>query len=118
VICLDVLRSMAREPDCISALFDELHAVEGTDRIFDACVAPLQHELSDLRKHEGQARHTVERLALVMSASLLLRYAPHNVADAFIITRLGSGWTGQFGGLPADLDAGRIARAAVPALAI
>jgi putative acyl-CoA dehydrogenase len=115
VICLDVLRSMTREPECISALFDELHAVEGTDRIFDACIASLQHELSDLRKHEGQARQMVERLALVMSASLLLRYAPHNVADAFIVTRLGSGWTGQFGCLPAALDAGRIARAAAPA---
>ena len=53
-------------------------------------------------------------LALVLSASLLLRYAPENIADAFIATRLGGGWAGQFGELAADLDAGRIARRAVP----
>jgi putative acyl-CoA dehydrogenase len=29
VICLDVLRSMTREPDCIPALFDELKTAVG-----------------------------------------------------------------------------------------
>ena len=32
VICLDVLRSMTREPDCIPALFDELKTAVGVDR--------------------------------------------------------------------------------------
>jgi putative acyl-CoA dehydrogenase len=114
VICLDVLRSMTREPDCIPALFDELKAAAGADRTFDACVASLQDEFSDLRKHEGQARRLVERLALLLSASLLLRYASHEVADAFIVTRLAGGWAGQFGDLPVGLDAARIARRAVP----
>jgi len=114
VICLDVLRSMTREPDCIPALFDELNTTKGSDRILDAAVAALQQDLADLRKHEGQARRMVERLALVLSASLLLRYAPDNVGDAFIATRLGGGWAGQFGELAADLDAARIARRAVP----
>ena len=114
VICLDVLRSMTREPDCISALFDELNTTKGSDRILDAAVAALQQDLSDLRKHEGQARRMVERLALVLSGSLLLRYAPESIANAFIATRLGGGWAGQFGELAADLDAARIARRAVP----
>lgn len=106
---------MTREPECIPAFFAELDAVAGADRILDACVASLQHELSDLRKDEGQARRTVERLALVMSASLLVRYSSHDVADAFIITRLAASWSGQFGGLPTNIDASRIARSAVPA---
>ncbi len=114
VICLDVLRSMTREPDCIAALFDELGVTKGADRILDNAVTALQNELSDLRKHEGQARRMVERLALVLSASLLLRFAPENIASAFIATRLGGGWAGQFGELSADLDAARIARRAVP----
>ena len=114
VICLDVLRSMTREPDCIPALFEELNTTKGSDRILDAAVAALQQDLSDLRKHEGQARRMVERLALVLSASLLLRFAPENIAGAFIATRLGGGWAGQFGELAADLDAARIARRAVP----
>jgi putative acyl-CoA dehydrogenase len=117
VICLDVLRSMTREPDCIPALFDELRAAAGADRTFDGCVASLLNELSDLRKHEGQARRLVERLALLLSASLLLRHAPHEVADAFIATRLAGGWAGQFGDLSVGLDAARIARRAVPEVA-
>ena len=56
----------------------------------------------------------VERLALVLSASLLLRHAPETIANAFIATRLAGGWAGQFGELSADLDAARIARRAVP----
>jgi len=114
VICLDVLRSMTREPDCIPAFFDELNAARGADRNYDACVDTLAKELANLRKHEGQARRIVERLALLMSASLLLRHAPHAVADAFIVTRLASGWAGHFGDLAPGFDAGRIARRAVP----
>ena len=58
VICLDVLRSMTREPDCIPALFDEMDSARGADRNYDACVESLKNELSDLRKYEGQAtRH-------------------------------------------------------------
>jgi putative acyl-CoA dehydrogenase len=116
VICLDVLRSMTREPDCIPALFAELDQARGADRSYDTSVASLQNELAELRKHEGQARRIVERLALVMSASLLLRHAPHDVADAFIATRLRGGWAGHFGELPLGVDAARIARRAVPEL--
>jgi putative acyl-CoA dehydrogenase len=117
VICLDVLRSMTREPDCIPALFEELDQAKGADRSYDTSVASLQDELAELRKHEGQARRMVERLALVMSASLLLRHASPEVADAFIATRLRGGWGGHFGDLPLGVDAARIARRAVPQVA-
>ena len=116
VICLDVLRSMTREPGCVAALFAELRAARGADRNFDARVDALEDELADLRKHEGQARRIVERLALLMSASLLLRYAAPAVADAFIATRLGGGWTGHFGDLPSGIDAAPLARRAVPSM--
>jgi len=114
VICLDVLRSMTREPDCIPALFDEMDSARGADRNYDACVESLKNELSDLRKYEGQARRMVERLALAISASLLLRHSSHDVADAFIATRLAGGWGGHFGDLTPGIDAARIAHRAVP----
>jgi putative acyl-CoA dehydrogenase len=117
VICLDVLRSMTREPGCIPALFDELRAARGADRNYDAGVDALDNELADLRKHEGQARRMVERLALLLSASLLLRYAPPAVADAFIATRLAGGWSGHFGDLASGIDAAAISRRAVPEIA-
>jgi putative acyl-CoA dehydrogenase len=117
VICLDVLRSMTREPGCIPALFDELRAARGPDRNYDAGVNALENELAGLRKHEGQARRMVERLALLLSASLLLRYAPPAIADAFIATRIAGGWSGHFGDLAPGIDAAAIARRAVPEIA-
>jgi putative acyl-CoA dehydrogenase len=77
----------------------------------------LENELVGLRKHEGQARRMVERLALLLSASLLLRYAPPAIADAFIATRLAGGWSGHFGDLAPSIDAAAIARRAVPEIA-
>jgi putative acyl-CoA dehydrogenase len=117
VICLDVLRSIAREPPCVPALLDELREARGVDRRYDAFLDALESELLDLSRHEGQARRLVERIALAMSASLLIRHAPAVVADAFVATRLAGGWAGHFGDLPLGLDAGAIARRAVPAAA-
>ncbi len=115
VICLDVLRSMQREPDCVPALLDELRLARGADRRYDAALAALETDLVGLSRHEGQARRLVEQLALVTGASLLLRHAPNAVADAFIATRLAGGFAGHFGDLPPAIDSGQVARRAVPA---
>lgn len=114
VICLDVLRSLAREPDSLDALRDEMRAASGADRRYDAQLAALEDELGDLSRNEGQARGLVERLALLLQASLLLRHAPVDVADAFIASRLEGGWSGHFGALPLAVDAATLARRAVP----
>ena len=65
-------------------------------------------------RNEGSARRFVERIALALSASLLLRYAPHDVADAFIASRIAGSWTGHFGSLPDGLNVQAIARRAAP----
>jgi putative acyl-CoA dehydrogenase len=74
----------------------------------------LDGELAELARQEGQARRLVERLALAISASLLLRHAPDAVADAFVGSRLAGPWAGHFGALPPGVDAAAIARRAVP----
>jgi putative acyl-CoA dehydrogenase len=109
-----VLRSMGREPACVPALLDELRLASGADRHYDAALDGLEGELRDLARHEGQARRLVERLALLTSAGLLLRHAPSAVADAFVQTRLAGGFSGHFGDLPLGIDAGALARRAVP----
>ncbi len=115
VICLDVLRSIRREPDCVPALLDELRLAAGADRRYDAFVASLEPDLLQAEKHEGQARRLVERTALAISAGLLLRHAAPQVSEGFVATRLDGGWSGHFGALPAGCDAAALARAAVPA---
>jgi len=114
VICLDVLRSMQREPGCVPALLDEFRLARGADARYDAALAGIEADFGALTRHEGQARRLVERLALLMSAGLLLRHAPNAVADAFITTRIAGGFAGHFGDLPPGVDSGYLARRAVP----
>jgi putative acyl-CoA dehydrogenase len=107
---------VAREPGCVLALLDELRQARGADRDYDRFVDALDAELTDLGRHEGQARRLVERLALGLSAGLLLRHAPEVIAGAFIKARLAGPWAGHFGDLPLGLEVDTMARRAVPNL--
>ena len=55
----------------------------------DAAVAALRDELADLEAIEARARSVVERMALALQGSLLVRYGDPAVADAFCASRLG-----------------------------
>jgi putative acyl-CoA dehydrogenase len=114
VICLDVLRAMSREPDCVPALRAELAAARGGDARLDGAVARLDAWLAEPGDVEPAARRLVEQLALALQASLLVRHAPHEVADAFCATRLGEGGGLGFGALEAGLDAGALLDRAAP----
>jgi putative acyl-CoA dehydrogenase len=117
VICLDVLRSMARMPGSAEALVGEIGQGCGADPRFDAAFAQLKDDFADLARLEGQARRFVERLAVMLAASLMLRHEAPGIADAYIASRLSGDWGSAFGTLGAGIDAGAIARMAVPPLA-
>jgi putative acyl-CoA dehydrogenase len=113
VICLDVLRALAREPECVPALLAELRAARGGDARLDAAVHALGDWLARPGDLEPAARRLVEQLARALQASLLVRFAPSEVADAFCATRLGDGGGLGFGALAPGLDAAAIAERAV-----
>jgi putative acyl-CoA dehydrogenase len=93
VVCLDVLRAAQREPEAVEALLDEIR-LAGDSR----ATALAEEALAEL--DESTARLAVERLALALQASLLVRHAPAAVADAFCASRLaGAGGLG-YGTLP------------------
>ena len=103
VICLDVLRAIARAPEALDAYWDEVGLGLGTDARLDAAAERLRGELADLEHLEHRARSLVEQLALVFQGSLLVQHAPSAVADAFCASRFeGSGRA--FGELPTGLD--------------
>jgi putative acyl-CoA dehydrogenase len=106
VQCLDVLRAIRRDPGALEALLAEVRAARGGDRRLDAAVDRFEESLADHADLEGQARALVERLALLLQASLLVRHAPAPLADAFCASRLGDRGSLSFGTLPvgADLD--------------
>lgn len=104
VQALDVLRALQREPQAINAFLQEVGTARGADHRLDAAIKDLLTELADLDGIEGRARRLVERMALVLQGSLLVRWAPPAVADAFCASRLGGDWGAAFGTLPHSLD--------------
>lgn len=104
VQALDVLRALQREPEALNAFLQEVGEARGADHRLDGAIKDLLTELADLDGIEARARRLVERMALVLQGSLLVRWAPSAVADAFCASRLGGDWGTAFGTLPHTLD--------------
>jgi putative acyl-CoA dehydrogenase len=108
VNALDVLRAMARTPAAVDAFFAEVALAQGAEPRLDAYVRELQRELSDLADIEFRARRVVERMALALEASILVRHGDPAVADAFCATRLAGDHGRSLGTLPSGVDCARI----------
>ncbi len=104
VAALDSLRAMAKDPASVEAFFAELDLAGGADARYDDALALLRKELSDLEHLQFRARRMVERMALLLQASLLLRHSTPAVADAFVASRLAGDWGGAYGTLPPGVD--------------
>ena len=114
VICLDVLRALAREPAALDAYWDEVGLAAGGDARLDLAAKELRTFLDDPGDPEPRARSLVERMAVVFQASLLVRHAPDAVASAFCGSRLGERAGGVFGTLPAGTDTSAVLRRSAP----
>ena len=114
VQCLDTLRAIQKEPDTLDAFFREVAEARGSDDRFDRFVAELQNDFADISDFQYRARNLVDRLALAMQASLLLRGSDPAVADAFCASRLQSGGGLNYGNLPSGTDAAAIIKRATP----
>ncbi|OLZ67460.1 DNA alkylation response protein [Streptomyces sp. IMTB 2501] len=114
VQALDVLRALQREPGALNACLTEIGRAHGADHRLDRAVKDLFTELADLDAVEGRARRLVERLALVLQGSLLVRHAPPEIADAFCASRLGGDHGASFGTLPTGLGLKAIVERARP----
>ena len=115
VICLDVLRAMGREPESVDALFREIDRARGGDARLDAFVDALRDELTDLADIERRARRIVERMALALQGSLLVRHGDAAVAEAFCASRMAGDHGRAFGTLPRDVAFAKIIERAWPA---
>jgi putative acyl-CoA dehydrogenase len=101
VMSLDVLRALVREPRSAEVFLAEVELASGGDSRLDAHVASLKQELMDFEQIETRARRVVEKMALALQGSLLVRHAPTAVADAFCGSRLAGGGGLEYGTLPA-----------------
>jgi putative acyl-CoA dehydrogenase len=104
VAALDTLRAMGKEPETIEAFFAELERAAGADARYDDALAMVRKQFSDMAELQYRARRIVEQLAMLLQASLLLRYGPAAVADAFVASRLAGDWGVAYGTLPTGVD--------------
>ena len=103
VNALDVLRAMRREPESVAAFFDEVESAPSDARL-DRAITDLKHELAHDEGIESRARRLVERMAVTLQASLLLRYGDPLVSEIFCASRVAGDWGHSFGSLKAGSD--------------
>jgi putative acyl-CoA dehydrogenase len=111
VMCLDVLRAVARTPGAAEVLRAEL---DTGDKRLSSFAEGLQKKLqASERNDESQARALTRELVLALQAALLIKHAPAPVADAFCASRL-DGDSAAFGLLPRGLDLRAIVERVAP----
>ncbi|MBN9620611.1 MAG: acyl-CoA dehydrogenase family protein [Actinobacteria bacterium] len=108
VAALDALRAMGREPAAVETFLGELDLAAGLDARYDDALAMARKDLTDLDDLQFRARGIVERLALLLQGSLLLRVGDPAVASAFVRSRLGGEWGVAYGTLPTGVDTAAI----------
>jgi putative acyl-CoA dehydrogenase len=117
VMCLDVMRGIARNPEHAHVLLADLMRRAGDNKTLTqealALSQLLQRKPEEL---EGIGRQFATRLCVLAQACLLRQHAPEHVAQAFAATRLSGHW-GAVTGLvdPSTIDVDRLLERALPA---
>jgi putative acyl-CoA dehydrogenase len=113
---LDVLRVLARQPESVAALLDEVAPARAAEPRLDRAAAALERELAaaDPAGLQAGARRLVERLAVLLQGALLVRHGHPAVADAFCVSRVAGDHGAAFGTLPAGLDPATLVQRATP----
>jgi len=102
VMCLDVLRAIARHPDSMQILLDDLQRRAGDEVSLHAEIAGLRDALRQPPEQlEAGARRYTQKLMLAAQAVLMCESASQASAEAFLATRYDSEWGRVFGAVDA-----------------
>ena len=82
----------------------------------DESLSNLKNEFAGDRDFESGARRLVEKMALTLQGSLLVRHGHPAVADAFCASRLAGNHGAEYGTLPANTAVDEIIDRATPKL--
>ncbi|MFD1511075.1 acyl-CoA dehydrogenase family protein [Lacimonas salitolerans] len=102
VICLDILRTLAREPLAAETLIARLQSNIGRDGRFDAALNAHQTRWPSLPP-EAEARWFAESAANLLAAAYLMELGDAAIAEGFIATRL-DGQRGHVPGAVSGID--------------
>ncbi|BBP79537.1 MULTISPECIES: acyl-CoA dehydrogenase family protein [Pseudomonas] len=112
VQCLDVLRSLSKEPGVLEVLFSELGDGHG-DKHLARHIEHLKLAFTDTHDIQYRARQLTEDIALALQAKLLLEAGNSAVSDGFIASRLGTGGR-VYGTLPRGVNVEAIVARSTP----
>lgn len=96
MMVMDVGRVLAREPKALEPVLDDIRPAAAEHPLLAGALADIEELVNE---PEDTTRHLVTRLALAAQAALLVEHAPTAVADAFVTSRLGTGWGPGYGTL-------------------
>jgi putative acyl-CoA dehydrogenase len=113
VICLDVLRTLARDAAARERLMQALAGARGLDPGYDRGMDALLAAWPELAP-ESEARWYVERLATLLAAAVLLERGAEPVAKAYVATRVAGAGGRVTGAWPAALDRAALIERALP----
>jgi putative acyl-CoA dehydrogenase len=102
VICLDVLRALAKDPDSVDTLVQEIQKTAGADKRLTQFLTGVESCLRETKpgpESEAQARRLTEKLALALQAGLMVRHSSTAMAEAFINSRISGDHGSTFGTL-------------------
>ncbi|MGE6796591.1 isovaleryl-CoA dehydrogenase [Psychrobacter okhotskensis] len=119
VQCLDVLRALRKEPETWDALFAELQNAAGKNAHYDAELKCLAQRFDDIETLEFRSRYVIERLALMLQASIFLLGDHTDIATEFCRSRIAGEHGLTFGTLSPDAPVAQlIERAAGATIAV
>jgi putative acyl-CoA dehydrogenase len=113
VICLDVLRALAKDAGAGEAFIQELKSTAGADKRLDSWIGSLEQRLraqatnGSLQGYEAaeySARELTQKLAIALQASLLIRQSSPEVAEGFLASRIAGEYGRSFGTLPPGIN--------------
>ncbi|HEV8597309.1 MAG TPA: acyl-CoA dehydrogenase family protein, partial [Candidatus Dormibacteraeota bacterium] len=97
VNALDVLRAVQREPDSLTSYLVEVKAAR--DARLERALGDVEKEIANPSELESRARLVVEKMAVALQASLMLRYGDPAAAELFCDSRLAADRGLTFGAL-------------------
>jgi len=100
----------------VDAFLTELASAQGLDRRFDVFLNGLKDEFVDLSTLEYRSRSVVEKLALGLQASTLLKHGDEHVAEGFVASRIHKPAGLNYGTLPTGVNCKAIIERAKPQL--
>ncbi|GAA5232381.1 DNA alkylation response protein [Verticiella sediminum] len=117
VICLDVLRAVARQPDVARRLLGQFAELVAVHPVVADALRRLERAFAlPEDAMQAAARGITQDIALLAQASVMQACAPAPVAEAFVRSRFHAESGRVFGVLPQGLDAGPILARALPLL--